>query len=397
MNSTLWIKNTLAPSDSPYLNLMSPDYLQQVRRFHQTFPMYKKTPLVKLDQLAQDLGVAEIQIKDESYRFGLNAFKVLGGAYAIGRYIADQLQRPIETVGYDFLTSEEFKTEFQPSCFYTATDGNHGRGVAWAANQLGQKSVVRMPEGTTPTRVEAIAAENAEVSVEPMNYDACVRLAFEQSQADPQGVMLQDTALEGYTDIPSWIMQGYGTIADEIMEDLAQPPTHIFVQAGVGSFAGSVIGAFGLKYPDQPPKMIVVEAKNCECLYLSAKHQSMTSVQGEMKTIMAGLACGEPNTISWEILKHFSDVFMVIDDRAAERGMRKLAHPLPGDPAIVSGESGVAGFAAFLAIMHDPELQELKEYLGIDANSRLLFVSTEGDTDPERYQKIVHEGQSIIL
>lgn len=397
MATPKWIANTLAPSQSPYLDLMQVEQMKQVRRFHQTFPMYQKTPLVSLPAMAKRLGVADIKVKDESYRFGLNAFKVLGGAYAIGHYIADQLNKPISEVSYDFLTSDDFKANFQPTTFYTATDGNHGRGVAWAANQLGQRSVVRMPWGSTQYRADAIARENAEVTIEDMNYDDCVRLAYEQSLADDHGVMVQDTAWEGYEDIPSWIMQGYGTIADEVMEDLDLPPTHVFAQAGVGSFAGSLIGAFALKYPEERPKMIVVEANNCECLYLSAKNNQVTNVAGEMKTIMAGLACGEPNSVSWEILKTFTDVFMVVDDETAEAGMRLLGAPLKGDPQVISGESGVAGFAAFVAIMTDPALAELKDLLNLNENSRVLFVSTEGDTDPERYDEIVRQGKSIQL
>ena len=397
MATPKWIQNTMSPSDSPYLDLMKDDQLKQVRHFHQTFPMYQPTPLVSLPHMAQRLGVADIKVKDESYRFGLNAFKVLGGAYAIGQYIADRLHKPIEQISYDYLTSDDFKNNFQPTTFYTATDGNHGRGVAWAANQLGQRSVVRMPWGSTAYRADAIARENAEVTIEDMNYDACVRLAYEQSQADSNGVMVQDTAWEGYEDIPSWIMQGYGTIADEIMEQMPQPPSHIFAQAGVGSFAGSMVGAFALKYPENRPKMIVVEAEHCECLFLSANNKQVTHVEGEMKTIMAGLACGEPNSVSWEILKTFTDVFMVVDDKTAEAGMRLLGAPLKGDDQIISGESGVAGFAAFVAIMTDPALKDLKQLLEIDEQSRILFVNTEGDTDPERYDQIVRQGISIEL
>lgn len=397
MATPLWIQNTMSPSDSPYLELMATEQMKQVRRFHQTFPQYETTPLVSLPHLAERFGVADIKVKDESFRFGLNAFKVLGGSYAIAHYIANRLKKPMSEVTYSFLTSDEFKQNFEPTTFYTATDGNHGRGVAWAANKLGQKSVVRMPWGTTQTRLDAIAAENATVTIEDMNYDDCVRMAYKESQDDPNGVMVQDTAWEGYEDIPSWIMQGYGTIADEIFEELTEPPTHVFAQAGVGSLAGAVVGAFALKYPEAKPKMVVVEAANAECLYLSAKNKHMTNVDGEMKTIMAGLACGEPNSVSWEILKTYTDVFMVVDDETAEAGMRLLGAPLKGDTQVISGESGVAGFAAFLAIMQDDKLSDLKQLLDINEQSRVLFVSTEGDTDPERYDQIVRQGKSIKL
>lgn len=397
MATPQWIENTMTPSDSPHLDLMKGDRMKQVRTFHQTFPQYEPTPLWSLPRLASRFGVKEIRVKDESYRFGLNAFKVLGGSYAIARYIAERLHRSMTDITYEFLTSDSFRQHFEPTTFYTATDGNHGRGVAWSANQLGQKSVVRMPWGTTPTRRDAIAAENATVTIEDMNYDACVRLAYQESQADPNGVMIQDTAWEGYEEIPSWIMQGYGTIADEVFERLQQPPTHVFVQAGVGSLAGAIIGAFALKYPEARPKMIVVEAKAAECLYLSAKNHQVTTVDGAMQTIMAGLACGEPNSVSWEILRTFTDVFMVIDDETAEAGMRLLGAPLKGDPQVISGESGVAGFAAFLAVMQDPNLSDLKRELTIHSESRVLFINTEGDTDPERYDHIVRQGKHIQL
>ena len=220
--------------------------------------------------------------------------------------------------------------------FFTATDGNHGRGVAWAANRLGQRAVVHMPKGTTRARLENIAREGAQVDIQELNYDDCVRLAAREAAETPRGVIVQDTAWEGYEEIPSWIMEGYGTMAMEAGEQLKEAgderPTHVFVQAGVGSLAGAVVGYFANLYADNPPIFVVVEAQAADCLYQGAKAGDGTirTVGGDMETIMAGLACGEPNTISWDILKNHVKVFISLPDWAAAQGMRMLAAPIKG-------------------------------------------------------------------
>ncbi|QEK17055.1 diaminopropionate ammonia-lyase [[Clostridium] hylemonae] len=393
-----WTLNNMPESDDLQLASMSEEEMKKARSFHQSFPQYSVTPLTKLSGLADYLGLRSLYVKDESYRFGLNAFKVLGGSYAIARYIAKQLGKDVSDVPYGVLTSEKLRREFGQATFFTATDGNHGRGIAWAANKLGQKCVVRMPKGTTQTRLENIARENATVTIEDLNYDDCVRKAAKEAEETEYGIMVQDTAWEGYEEIPTWIMQGYGTLATEAAEQLEEDgvkrPTHIFIQAGVGSLAGAVIGYFANRFKEHPPVMVVVEAKAADCLYRSAVRGdgSCVDVTGDMLTIMAGLACGEANTVSWDILRNHADAFVSCPDWVSANGCRIYAAPLRGDSQVISGESGSVCMGLVAALMTRPEYSELKEALKLDGNSDVLLVSSEGDTDPERYHEIVWEG-----
>ena len=244
-----WVLNTMPKSDDRQLPIMSLSNVAKARFFHSTFPQYSVTPLDRLDGMAQYLGLAGLCVKNESFRFGLNAFKVLGGSFAMAKYIAKEMGRDVSEMTYDYLTSEAFRKEFGQATFFTATDGNHGRGVAWAANKLGQKAVVHMPKGSSKPRYDNIAKEGAAVTIEEVNYDDCVRMAAAEAAQTEHGVIVQDTAWEGYEEIPSWIMQGYGTMASEAAEQLRQlgvnRPSHVFVQAGVGSLAGAVVGYIG--------------------------------------------------------------------------------------------------------------------------------------------------------
>lgn len=398
MEKIKWAVNTMPKTADSNLKVMGLDEVRKARTFHESFPQYSVTPLAKLDHMAARLGLKEVYVKDESYRFGLNAFKVLGGSFAMARYIAKQTGKDVSELPYNVLTSEELKKEFGQATFFTATDGNHGRGVAWAANRLGQKAVVHMPKGSTQTRLENIAKEGAQVDIQEMNYDDCVRLAAKEADETPRGVMVQDTAWDGYEEIPSWIMQGYGTMAMEAGEQLkeygCERPTHIFVQAGVGSLAGAVVGYFSNLYADNPPAFVVVEAEAAACLYkgAAAGDGQIRIVDGDMETIMAGLACGEPNTISWDILKNHVKVFIAAPDWVAANGMRMLGAPIKGDAPVTSGESGAAPFGALAAIMSMDEYADLRKDIGLDENSRVLLFSTEGDTDPDRYKNIVWKG-----
>ncbi len=394
-----WAVNTMPKTEDKNLAVMALEEIKKARTFHESFPQYSKTPLAKLDQMADYLGLGQIYLKDESYRFGLNAFKVLGGSFAIAKYIAQQTGKDVADLPYSVLTSDALREEFGQATFFTATDGNHGRGVAWAANKLGQKSVVYMPKGSTITRFNNIKAEGAEVTIEEVNYDECVRMAADAASKTNNGVVVQDTAWDGYEEIPAWIMQGYGTMALEANEQLEEygcdRPTHVFVQAGVGSLAGAVQGYFANRYPENPPKVVVVEADVADCLYKGAKagDGAIRIVDGDMQTIMAGLACGEPNTISWDILKNHVDTFISAPDWVAALGMRMLAAPVKGDVSVTSGESGAAPFGALASIMLFDEYKELREHLGLNKDSKILLFSTEGDTDPDRYKAIVWEGK----
>ena len=392
-----WTLNNITKSDGTQIQNMSVDEMEKASNFHKSFPQYEATPLTRLSELARYLGLRRLYVKDESYRFGLNAFKVLGGSYAIARYMAQQLHKDVSEIPYNVLTSAKLKEEFGQATFFTATDGNHGRGIAWAANKLGQKCVVRMPKGTTQTRLQNIAKENAEVTIEDLNYDDCVRMAAKEAENTEHGIMVQDTAWEGYEEIPTWIMQGYGTLAMEADQQLAQDgcrPTHIFIQAGVGSLAGAVVGYFTNRFKENPPVMVVVEANAADCLYRSAIQGdgSRVDVTGEMLTIMAGLACGEANTVSWDILRNHADAFVSCPDWVSANGSRIYAAPLRGDRQVISGESGSVTMGLVHALMTKPEYQELKDALKLNADSEVLLVSSEGDTDPERYHEITWEG-----
>ena len=393
-----WTVNHVPGSDDKFLDLMSEENVTKANEFHKSFPQYSVTPLQKLSALADYLGVKGIYCKDESYRFGLNAFKVLGGSYAMGRYIAQELGRDISELPYNVLSSDKLREEFGQATFFTATDGNHGRGVAWAAKRLGQKAVVRMPKGTTKTRFDNIAKEGAEVTIEEVNYDDCVRMAAAEAAKTEHGIIVQDTAWAGYEEIPSWIMQGYGTLVLEADKQLKKNgvdrPTHVFVQAGVGSLAGAVVGYFAHKYKENPPVMVVCEASAADCLYRSAVQAdgNLVNVTGDLQTIMAGLACGEGNTIGWDILKNHVTVFASCPDWMSAKATRIYANPLENDPHIISGESGSVPLGLAYTALHDEDAKDLKEALKLDENSNILVISTEGDTDPVRYREIVWDG-----
>ncbi len=394
-----WTANTMPGSGDRELARMSLENVARARSFHRSFPQYSITPLARLSGMADYLGLGGLYVKDESYRFGLNAFKVLGGSFAMAQYIAQQMGRDVSEMTYDYLTSEAFRKDFGQATFFTATDGNHGRGVAWAAHKLGQRAVVHMPKGSSRARFENIAREGAQVTIEDVNYDECVRIAAAEAAQTDHGVVVQDTAWEGYEDIPTWIMQGYGTMANEAADQLRQlgvdRPTHVFVQAGVGSLAGAVIGYFANLFPQDPPKFVVVEAQAADCLYRGAlaNDGKPRIVDGNLQTIMAGLACGEPNTIAWDILRDHTDAFASCPDWVTARGMRMLGAPVKGDPTVISGESGAVGMGLLSAIMEMDAYADLREHLGLGRSSQVLLFSTEGDTDPEKFRKVLWGGE----
>ena len=390
-----WVMNNMPQSGDQWLSVMSVEEIEKVRAFHRSFPQYAPTPLANLKAAAAQLGLKGLMVKDESFRFGLNAFKVLGGSYAIAREIARVLDRDISKTDYAYLTSDRLREEFGQATFFTATDGNHGRGVAWSARQLGQKAVVLMPKGTMKSRFDNIAKEDAYVTIEEANYDECVRRACALAQQTERGVVVQDTAWPGYERIPASIMQGYGTMAQEAAEQLLDAgfdrPTHVFIQAGVGSLAGAIAGYYANLYGEHCPQIIVMEADAADCHYQSALagDGSMRFVTGDLNTMMAGLACGEPNPISFDILRNHASCFISCPDFVSANGMRLLAKPQGDDPAVVSGESGAIGTGLIHAIMTDLAYAQLKEDLKLNENSVVLLFSTEGDTDPDNYRRIV--------
>jgi len=361
---------------------LGPEKARAVRAFHETFPQYAPTPLWSLPAAAERLGLGAVYVKDESFRFGLNAFKVLGGSYAIGNILREQ-------TGAALRYSDLIAAGGERKTFVTATDGNHGRGVAWAAREFGHKSVVYMPKGSVPVRLENIRKAGADASITDLSYDDAVRKA--RADAERNGwLIVQDTAWPGYEAVPEMIMQGYLTMALEAWEQLSQKPTHIFLQAGVGSMAAAV-AAFFAQLPGEKPAIVIVEPNSADCFYRTARANDgqLHFAAGPMVTIMAGLACGEPCPPAWEILRSTARYYLAGPDYAAETGMRLLGQPLGDDPRIVSGESGASAFGFAAELMTDPELVELRQELGLSSASRVLFFSTEGDTDPENYSKIL--------
>ncbi|GDX03874.1 diaminopropionate ammonia-lyase [Buttiauxella sp. A111] len=371
--------------------LFSREPALQAKAFHQQLPGYQPTPLHSLSGFANQLGVANVWVKDESQRFGLNAFKMLGGAYAIARLYCEKYHLDIQH--FSFEKCRNAKQE--KMTFATTTDGNHGRGVAWAAKELGQHAVIYMPKGSSQERVDHITRLGAECIVTDMNYDDTVRLTM-RTAAEHGWEVVQDTAWEGYTQIPTWIMQGYATLAVEAVEQMPQPPTHVFLQAGVGAMAAGVLGYLVDVYGAQALHSVIVEPERADCIYRSGCSGTLSVVGGEMNTIMAGLACGEPNPLGWPLLRNCSHQFISCDDRVAALGMRVLGNPLLGDAAIISGESGAVTMGVLAAVMFHPEKNSLMQRLGLNEQSRVLLISTEGDTDVQHYREVVWEGKHSI-
>ena len=395
-----WTANEMKkwPGKKSSTALFAPQEIAKVRQFHASVPAYKPTPLRSLRHLAAALGVGGIYIKDESYRFGLNAFKVLGGSYAMSRYLAQRLGRNLEDLTFTQLISQEMREQLGELTFATTTDGNHGRGVAWTAKMLRQKAVVYMPKGSSPQRLESIRAEGAEAYITELNYDDAVRMTAEKAKQNGW-LVVQDTAWEGYEEIPGWIMQGYGTMAAEALEQLhdlqVSAPTHVFVQAGVGSVAGAVQGCLAAALPENLPKTVIVEASQADCLYRSvlAADGKPYAVGGAMNTIMAGLACGEPNIGAWGLLRDYSDFFFSCPDWVAAKGMRILGNPLIEDERVISGESGAASVGLLATLLQADDLAAAKVAMGLNEQSQVLLFSTEGDTDPQQYRRIVWDGE----
>ena len=364
---------------------------RSVRKFHQGFPDYKPTPLARLDHLANMLQVANIWIKDESYRFGLNAFKILGAIHGLAYLVAHRLGKDVQELSFDLLNARSTKERLADTTFVTATDGNHGRAVAWAAQQLGCNAVVYLPRGASVARYEAIKAHGAQVSIIEGNYDDAVQLAAEHAQKH-EWILVQDTARKGYEEIPAKIMQGYLTILHEALEQLkGEIPTHVFVQCGVGSLAAATQAYLFELFGDARPIFAVVEPTRAACHYksMSTHDRRPKKIRGNLDTIMAGLACGEPSTLAWKILRDYADVFVACPDYVAMRGMRILGNPLHGDDRVISGESGAVTLGLLAVVLGQPSCRQIAEALRLDETSKVLLLSTEGDTDPHIYRKIV--------
>lgn len=326
---------------------------------------YEPTPLVRLRGRAQRGGVAEFFYKNEAARFGLGSFKALGGGYAVQALC--ESGPPAARV------------------FATATDGNHGRAVAWAAQRVGARAVVYLHETVSAGREDAIAAYGATIVRVPGVYDDAVRKAAHDA-AREGWTIVSDTSWPGYETIPRLVMAGYALLVEEILAQSERPPTHVFVQAGVGSLAASVCAAFWTWLGALRPKLIVAEPVEADCLFASARADALMPATGAVETLMAGLACGEASPLAWNLLRTGADAFVLVTDSEAQAAMISLARPNSGDPQLVAGESAVAGLCAFELCRSDTHVSAA---LGLDSSARVLVIGTEGATDPELYRRLV--------
>jgi len=354
-----------------------------------SWPGYQPTPLRSLVGLSETAGVACIGYKDEADRFGLGSFKALGGAYAVMRQVVQYLQflTGNETISLAEVRSGQYAQEIAQLVVTTATDGNHGRSVAWGAQQVGCTCVVFIHEGVSAERERAIAQFGARVQRVPGNYDSSVRWADAQAVANGW-ILIADTSYPGYSDIPCDVMQGYTVMAEEALQQWQGQdwPTHVFVQAGVGGLAAAICAHLWESLDVHRPTFIVVEPEHAACLYETARQGTLVDVPGTLETLMGCLSAGRASLLAWDILQGGADFFVTIPDGAAVATMRLLAQGVGGDRPIVAGESGVAGLAALLSTAQQ---SEWRSQLNLTADSRILVFGTEGAMDPQRYQQIV--------
>ena len=362
----------------PGLTVLPTGGFRRARAEITAWPGYAPTPLRDLPILAMQAGVASVQVKDESGRFGLGSFKALGGAYAVLGVMQSELAR--QSIAKAASAAELVAGAYAGAGITVtcAADGNHGRSVAWGAQRFGANCVIFVHPGVSQGRRNAIASFGAEVQEAPGTYDDSVRAAA-AAAAEHGWHVVSDTSWPGYTEIPREVMQGYRLMAAEALESWSgPPPTHAFVQAGVGGMAAAA--SIQLRVLQPTPALVVVEPHDAACLMASAEAGTITAA-GSLDTVMAGLACAEPSLIAWQELERAAAAFLSIPDGAAVNAMRVLA-----GCGVVSGESGAAGLAGLLRAAADPQARAA---LGLDRSSRILLFSTEGATDPELYARLV--------
>ena len=350
---------------------------------------YEPTPLTGLAGLADALTVASVDYKHEGPRFGLGSFKALGGAYAALLVLQREITvRTGRRVALASVTDPEFATLVSGITLTTAIDGNHGRSVAWGARRLGANCRIYVHADVSEGRAEAIRDLGADVIRVAGDYDHSVAAAREESETNGWFVV-SDTSWPGYAETPRDVMAGYGIMAREIVAALDCPPTHVFLQGGVGALAGSVVAAFRQSWGPESPRAIVVEPELARCLFASAQAGRATAVPVTEESLMAGLSCGEPSALAWEILSEEVSDFLTIPEGLVAPAMRLMAEPISGDPAVETGESGIAGLAGFIgAAVQD----DLRRACGLDGDSRVLLIGSEGVTDRTVYERVLGEG-----
>ncbi len=370
-------------------NFISTEIISAVNQFHKSLPGYQPTPTISLSALAKSINLNKIFVKDESHRFDLNAFKVLGASYAMATILAKHLGIEETPITYNQIVSQ--KRRYKDLVFVTTTDGNHGRAVAWAAEKFGCHAVVYMPKGSSSSRLQAIKDYGAEAYISELGYDDCVEFVSELAKKN-SWILLQDTSWPGYQQIPRYIMQGYFSLISEFFEQYPdQWPTHVFVQAGVGALAASLAAILQFYQLKPMPIFVLVEPKGAPCFYESILicDGEAHRTEGELKTIMAGLACGKPGDFAWKVLKALTSVFLICDDEISAAAMKQLAFPIDDDVAIISGESGAVTVGVLLELMQNSEMEKVRHQLKLNQQSRVLLFSTEGNTDADIYDSIV--------
>ena len=378
-----FVANRLIADDLPSEHI-NPQGFAVAAQTIKTWPAYTPSPLHHLSGQAGRLGLGEVFYKDESARFGLGSFKALGGAYAVYALLREKLQLGDGSLLWTDQATRKAAKAITVCC---ATDGNHGRSVAWGAELFGASCVIFVHETVSQARCKAIAAFGAKVFRVKGNYDDSVREAQRQAEANCWHVV-SDTSYQGYIDIPCKVMHGYGLMAQEICDQLAEAPSHVVVQAGVGALAASLCAYFWYRWGTKRPRFVLVEPMLADCYFQSISAGHPVAVTGSLQTIMAGLACGEVSPIAWQILSRAADDACVVCEDDVREAMRSLHRGESSDPSVISGETGAAGLALLQASQAMPHLAQV---LGLDAHSRVLIIGSEGNTDPEIYRAIIHQ------
>jgi diaminopropionate ammonia-lyase len=391
LNSHTDYGKSLTDADAEMLGQLAPF---EVERFLSHWPHHRPTPLLGLPSLACQIGVRSIHMKDESHRLGLGSFKALGGGYAVVRLLLEEAERSIgRKINVSELHEPDVRAVAAGMTIGCATDGNHGRSVAQGARLVGAKARIFVHDGVSPRRIDAIAQFGAEVIRVKGTYDDAVAEAT-RICAENEWLLVSDTSWPGYERIPRLVMQGYTVLAHEALEAIADPPTHVFIQAGVGGVAAAVAGHMAIVLGANRPAFVVVEPSRAACLLESIRAGQPVKIDHGEATVMAMLACYAPSLVAWRILARTADAFMTIDDEDAVMVMNLLARPTGGDPAIVAGESGGVGLAGMLRVAGDVNQRAA---LRLDAHSRVFVINTEGATDPGCYEKLVGLAPSVVL
>ncbi|QDL93337.1 diaminopropionate ammonia-lyase [Paroceanicella profunda] len=382
-NGTADYGQDLAPEDAALLSDGGADRAQAIFALR---PEHVATPLHRLAGLARTLGIADLHVKDEGARLGLGSFKALGGAYAVQLLVLEEAERRLgHPVAPEALGTPALREIAGSMTFACATDGNHGRSVAQGAQLCGAQAAIFVHSGVSDARVEAIARFGARMIRVSGSYDASVEEAARVAEAEGWTVV-SDTSWPGYERIPGLVMQGYTVMVREALKALPAPPTHVFLQAGVGGFAAAVAGHMRVVLGAKMPMVIVVEPERAACLHASAVAGTPVRVAEAEPTVMAMLECYEPSRVAWRILSRLADGFLTLAEETSPAAMRRLARPEPGDPAVVAGESGGTGLAGLIRALEDPGL---RSRLALGAGARVLVINTEGATDPALYERLV--------